>query len=166
MVNAMVKDMLSEVELQEVNKEKEAGKKQPKDSKKGKEPVKSKEPTPAKGRESMAASSSTATGVISKTTSNPKSQQSMSSAVFNAEVAGILKELHENQNKMSDRLEKLSSRVDTIYNYPNEEYQYEGSYDYETEQYEDIDLENIDPSGNESFEGASEVSEPPRRCRN
>ena len=33
MVNAMVKDMLSEVELQEVNKEKEAGKKQPKESK-------------------------------------------------------------------------------------------------------------------------------------
>ena len=85
--------------------------------------------------------------------------------MFNAEVTGILKELHENQNKMSDRLEKLSSRVDTIYNYPNEEYQYEGSYDYETEQYEDIDLENIDPSGNESFESASEVSEPPKKMQ-
>lgn len=72
-------------------------------------------------------SSSTAMGVISETTSNPRSQQNMSSAVFNAEVAGILKELHENQNKIGDRLEKLSSQEDTIYNYPNEEYQYEGS---------------------------------------
>ena len=66
---------------------------------------------------------------------NPKSKESRSTITaprvsakktataiksYNSEVLGILKELSSNHTKFSDKLEKLSSRVDSIYNGSNE----------------------------------------------
>ena len=61
---------------------------------------------------------------------------------YNSEVLGILKELSSNQNKFSDKLEKLSSRVDSIYDYDQYvDNQSEGSHI--TEQFDqDQDFEN------------------------
>ena len=39
---------------------------------------------------------------------------------YNSEVLGVLKELSSNQNKINDKLEKLSSRVDSLYEYGQE----------------------------------------------
>ncbi|MEW8548333.1 MAG: hypothetical protein AB2693_32925 [Candidatus Thiodiazotropha sp.] len=162
MIKDCNKNLLSETEKQEMNKDKEAGKRQPIDSKKGKEPVNPKAKEPTKGVDPVA-SSSRSTGGVSK--ANPKTQ-TITPAMFNSEVAGILKELHDNQTKISNKLDNLSTRVDNIYDYSNEEY--EGSLDtYDAEQYENVcvdgDFENVDP--NETYEGASVVSEPPTKIQ-
>ena len=76
----------------------------------------------SKGKEPIASTSSE-TGSVSnpKHTANP-------SASFYSEVIGILKELHQNQTKVNERLETLLSRVDAIY---NDSYSYDklGQYD-------------------------------------
>ena len=93
-------------------------------------------------------------------------QRTKSPALLNAEVAGILKELYNNQNKISDRLEKLSSRVDSIYEYAYDEYdneQYEVIDGNQNEHYDDA-YENVVPESSDhdqSVETASVASEPP-----
>lgn len=157
MANTMVKDSLSQADVILLNKEKEAGgKRQPRDSKKGKDPVVSKTPAPtsAKGPATSAGGAS----------SKPSQQQVVNPVVFNAEVAGILKELNDNQHKISDKLESLSSRVDTLYEYPYEYEQGEQSEQYEAHVYENADLENLDPELSlEVSSVVSEISEPPNK---
>ena len=167
MANEMVKDNLSIADVQMIQKEKEATKTLPKDSKKGKTPVTQKTKEPAKGREGSGAVSASQSHAQPQGSSSAKSK--LSSEEFNAEVAGILKELHNNQNKFSDRLEKLSSRVDSLY-----DYSYDVSYDAQYEetsdenyhvQHEDA-YENVDPVCSEhdqSVDGESVVSEPPNK---
>ena len=89
------------------------------------------------------------------TQSNKKSMQESVPVNFSSEVVNILKDLHSNQNKVNDKLEKLSSQVDSLY----DSYSYENDNDYE--QYD----ENVDPD--QSFERSdgpqSGCSEPPNK---
>ena len=79
------------------------------------------------------------------------SAKEMATAIksYNSEVLGILKELSSIHTKFSDKLEKLSSRVDSIYNGSNEcdygDNQSENSY-MSTEHY-DQDYENYTYGG-------------------
>ena len=164
MANEMVKDQLSESEVQLIQKEREAEKTQPKDTKKGKAPVNPKTKQTAKGKESVSE-----TGMVSVLQSHGASsakslQQTKSPVLFNAEVAGILKELHNNQNKISNRLEKLSSRVDSIYEYTSDEYDEQYVIDGNQNEYYDDAYENVVPESSDhdqSVETASVASEPP-----
>lgn len=127
----------------EMKEKEDGGKKPPKKQSVGKE-------TPGT---SMTASS---TGAV--TQSNKKSTQESVPANFSSEVVNILKELHSNQNKVNDKLEKLSSRVDSLY----DSYSYENENEnYEYDQYD----ENVDPD--QSFERSeaplSVCSEPPTK---
>ena len=170
----MVKDNLSQADVALLNKEKEGGKRQPHESKKGKDPIVAAKPTapltsnrkgPSSKVQEPAAPAGGASSHGSKPSQTPHKEQNIN---FNAEVAGILKELNDNQHKISDRLESLSSRVDSLYEYP--------AYDYEAEQYApfeqfenaEAEIENIDPDQSleaSSVVGAasvvSENSEPP-----
>ena len=82
---------------------------------------------------------------------------------FNAEVAGILKELNENQHKINERLDSLSSYMDSMtYEYPGCDY--EADHYEPSDQYDSGEIENTDPD--QSLEGSSVVydnSEPPSK---
>ena len=63
---------------------------------------------------------------------------------FNAEAISILREMHNNQNKTNEKVEMLATKVDELYNWGNEhydEYEYEGSQNYE------IDVDDDQLSG-------------------
>ena len=63
---------------------------------------------------------------------------------FNTEVAGILKELNENQHKINERLDSLSSRMDSMtYEYPGCDY--EADHYEPSDQYDSGEIENTDP---------------------
>ena len=98
MANEMVKDNLSIADVQMIQKEKKATKTLPKDSIKGKTPVTQKTKEPAKGREGSGAVSASQSHAQPQGSSSAKSK--LSSEEFNAEVAGILKELHNNQKNL------------------------------------------------------------------
>ena len=170
MANAMVKNQskLSPkvTELDENTAQLDAGKKKPKNSTTGKQPVssKGKENVVSKGKEPIASTSSE-TGSVS----NPK-QTANPSASFSSEVVGILKELHQNQTKVNERLETLSSRVDAIYNdsysydelapYDENEFDYEQYPEYD-DAYENRDLDQ----SSEAVSSVSVVSEPPSKIQ-
>ncbi|MEW8148118.1 MAG: hypothetical protein AB2788_20445 [Candidatus Thiodiazotropha endolucinida] len=153
-------------ELDENTAQLDAGKKKPKNSTTGKQPVssKGKENVVSKGKEPIASTSSE-TGSVS----NPK-QTANPSASFSSEVVGILKELHQNQTKVNERLETLSSRVDAIYNdsysydelapYDENEFDYEQYPEYD-DAYENRDLDQ----SSEAVSSVSVVSEPPSKIQ-
>ena len=123
----------------------------------------------SKGKEIPGPSSAKLTaGVVTR--KNKKSTEAVAtrtSANFNSEVVSILKELNSKHNKVTDQLEKLSSRVDNIYESYSQEndfqtYDYDQYYDYEN--YESCETENVAPvDPDEQFDDASVsiCSEPP-----
>ena len=164
MANNMIKDM-SQEQVALLNKEKEAtAKRAPHESKKGKDPINPKPQTPSNAskkssslKNNDSATSSTAGGASQGSKPN---QQPVN---FNAEVAGILKELNENQHKINERLDSLSSRMDSMtYEYPGCDY--EADHYEPNDQYDNGEIENTDPD--QSLEGSSviyDTSEPPSK---
>ena len=77
---------------------------------------------------------------------------------YNTEVLGVLKELSNNQNKINDKTEKLSSRVDSLYEYDY----YENYYDDNAEECVAA-IPTPHDSVAESFGSQSPLSEPPTK---
>lgn len=76
---------------------------------------------------------------------------------YNTEVLGVLKELNANQNKINEKIEKLSSRVDSFYD--NQD------YDYNDECYYDSSAYGVANSPTDTLDESYEMflSEPPSK---
>ena len=102
----------------------------------------------SKGKEIPGPSSTKQTaGVVTRKNKKPtEAVATCTSANFNSKVVSILKELNSKHNKVTDQLEKLSSRVDNIYESYSQEndfqtYDYDQYYDYEN--YQSCETENV-----------------------
>lgn len=124
----------------------------------------------SKGKEIPGPSSTKQTaGVVTRT--NKKSTEAVAtrtttSSNFNTEIVSILQELNSKHNKVTDQLEKLSSRVDNIYESYSQENDYE-TYDYDQyDYYESCETENeapVDPDQQLDDASISICSEPPHK---
>ena len=98
-----------------------------------------KPPTVAAGADKSASTVSSrmeqSRNIPAKVASVPTSSTSLtaSSSCFNNEAISILREMHNNQNKTNDSVERLSHMVDELYNWQNDANCYDEPAHYETE---------------------------------